>query len=151
MLHLMVAVSMLLGSARDLHAQGRAALPAGVSGVSFGTAQRYKDASGKEMCAIVQPLPEPVAFPRGVTEISYGVHLQLRAVKSASAQIVAPGSQAPLHRTPCDVFTLVQGGFSQTQLGSTIARGDKAPLRSGKYTLRITVDGQTADLPFTIE
>jgi hypothetical protein len=142
---------MLLGSARDLHAQGRAALPAGVSGVSFGTAQRYKDASGKEMCAIVQPLPEPVAFPRGVTEISYGVHLQLRAVKSASAQIVAPGSQAPLHRTPCDVFTLVQGGFSQTQLGSTIARGDKAPLRSGKYTLRITVDGQTADLPFTIE
>ena len=151
MLSVTLSIALLVGIAGELHAQVRATLPAGVSGVSFGTAQRYKDASGKEMCAIVQPLPEPVAFPRGVTEISYGVHLQPLAVKSASAQIVAPGSQAPLQRTSCDAFTLVKGGFSQTQLGSTISRGDKSPLRSGKYILRLTVDGQSADLPFIVE
>lgn len=119
--------------------------------MSFGTAQRYKDASGKEMCSIGQPLADPPAFERGVREISYGVHLQPRAVKSASTQVVAPAPQGELQRVPCNTVTLVKGGFSQTQLGSTLSRLDKAPLLSGKYLLRLTIDGQTADVPFTIK
>jgi hypothetical protein len=132
-----------------LDAQSRVTLP-GVAGVSFGKAQRYKDISGKEMCAISEPLPDPPVFARGVTEVSYGVHLRPRSVKSASTQIVAPGSQGELHRAPCHVFTPVPGGFSQTQLGSTISRVDKKPLLSGTYTLRITVDGQSAEIQFAI-
>jgi hypothetical protein len=118
--------------------------------VSFGTAQRYKDAAGKEMCAIAQALPDPPVFERGVTEISYGVGLQPGVVKSASTQVIAPAEQGYLQRTPCNGFTLVKGGFSQTLLGSTIARLDKKPMQPGAYILRITVDGQTADAPFTI-
>ena len=131
--------------------QSPIALPEGVAGVFFGKAQRYRDASGKEMCAIVQPLAGPPAFERGVTEISYGVQLQPRVVRSASTQVVAPPDQGRLQGIPCNIFTPVTGGFSQTQLGNTISRVDKAPLKSGAYTLRITVDGQTADLPFAIK
>jgi len=133
-----------------IDAQPRITLPAGVSGVSFGKAQHYKDASGKNMCAIVSPLSDPPVFERGVTEVSYGVQLQPRAVKSAATQIVAPPGQGELHHAPCHAFTLIKGGFSQTQLGSTISRLDKSPLKSGKYILRITVDGHTAEVRFTI-
>jgi hypothetical protein len=132
-------------------AQSRVTLPNGVTGVSFGKAQRYKDVSGKEMCSIAQPLADPPAFERGVTEISYGVHLQPRSVKSASARVVAPAPQEGLQGAPCNVFTLVKGGFSQTQLGSTLSRLDKGPLQPGRYLLRIAVDGQTADVPFAIK
>ena len=126
-------------------------LPAGVTAVSFGTAQRYKDATGKEMCGIARSLPDPPTFDRGVTEISYGVGLQPGAVKSASTQVIAPGEQGYLQRTPCNAFAPVKGGFSQTLLGSTIGRLDKQPMQSGAYILRVTVDGQTADVPFTIK
>jgi hypothetical protein len=132
-------------------AQFRLTLPPGVTGIAFGKAQKYKDASGKEVCAIVDPLPDPPVFERGVTEISYGVQLQPRAVKSAASQVVAPAGQGELHRAPCHVFTLIKGGFSQTQLGSTISRLDKAPLKPGGYSLRVTIDGQTVDVPFAIK
>jgi hypothetical protein len=125
-------------------------LPTGVNGIMFGTAQRYKDASGKEMCAIVRPTADPVAFERGVTEISYAVALKPRVVKSASARVIAPAGQE-LRTVPCNAFTLVTGGFSQTQLGSTISRIDRAPLISGSYRLRIDVDGQIAEIGFTIK
>jgi hypothetical protein len=128
----------------------RIALPAGVAGVSFGMAQRYKDAAGKEMCAIAQPLSDPPAFERAIVEISYAVQLQPRTVKSASTQVISPAEQGYLQRTPCNAFEPVQGGFSQTLLGSTISRLDKKPLQSGSYILRITIDGQTADVPFRI-
>jgi hypothetical protein len=117
--------------------------------VSFGQAQRYGDA-GKELCAIVQPLPSPVVFERGVTEISYTVELEPRIVRSASAQVVAPAGQE-LRTDACNAYTPIKGGFSQTQLGSSISRVDKAPLRPGRYMLRITVDGQAAEVPFTIK
>jgi hypothetical protein len=45
----------------------------------------------------------------------------------------------------------VPGGFSQTQLGSTISRADKQPLVSGVYRLRIIVDGQTAEIAFVVK
>jgi hypothetical protein len=124
-------------------------LPVGVKAVSFGQAQRYQGA-GKEMCAIVQALSSPATFERGVTEISYAVALEPRTVKSASARVVAPAGQE-LRAVPCNIFTPIKGGFSQTQLGSSISRIDKAPLRSGQYTLRVTVDGQVADVTFTIK
>jgi hypothetical protein len=123
-------------------------LPTGVKGVRFGQAQRY-DAGGKALCAVVTPLPSPAIFERGVTEISYSVELEPRVVKSASARVVAPGAQA-LRAVPCNGFTPIKGGFSQTQLGSSISRADKAPLSPGKYILRITVDGQVAEIAFAI-
>jgi hypothetical protein len=49
------------------------------------------------------------------------------------------------------VFTLVPGGFSQTQLGNTVSRADKKPLASGSYKVRITVDGQNVEVPFTVK
>lgn len=124
-------------------------LPAGVNSVSFGQAQRY-DSGGKEFCAIIKPLPSPIVFERGVTEISYAVALEPRIVKTASARVIAPAGQELL-ASGCNAFTPIKGGFSQTQLGSTLSRADKAPLRSGQYTLRISVDGQTAEMAFTIK
>jgi hypothetical protein len=132
-------------------AQPRVTLPAGVVDVSFGKATRYTDASGKAMCAIVDPVGEPPVFAHGISEISYGVQLQPRTVKSAATQVIAPPGQGELRRTPCHAFTLIKGGFSQTLLGSTIARVDGSPLKPGRYALRITVDGQTATVPFTIK
>lgn len=124
-------------------------LPAGVKGVSFGQAQRY-NGPGKEMCAIVRPLPSPAVFDRGVTEITYAVELEPRTVQSASARVIAQGGQE-LRAVPCNVFVPVKGGFSQTQLGNTLSRVDKAPLQPGQYSLRITVDGQVAEVPFSIK
>jgi hypothetical protein len=125
-------------------------LPPGVTGVSFGRGERFKDAAGKDMCAIVKPLPEPAAFERGVTEISYGVALAPRVVKSAAARVIAPGGQE-LVAASCNIFTPVKGGFSQTQLGSTISRADKRPLLPGAYRVRITIDGHTAEIPFSVK
>jgi hypothetical protein len=101
------------------------------------------------MCAIPKPLATPAVFERGVTEISYGVMLQPRTVKSAATRVTSPAEQ-PLQSVSCNVFTPIAGGFSQTQLGATISRTDKAPLRSGAYTLQVTVDGQVAQVPFTV-
>ena len=146
-----LVVCLCVIASQVVDAQPRVTLPPGVTGVSFGKAQRYKDASGKEMCAIVDPVGDPPVFERGVPEISYGVHLQPRAVKSAATQVIAPSGQGELHRATCHAFTLITGGFSQTQLGSTLSRANGAPLRSGKYILRVTIDGHTADVPFTIK
>ena len=126
-----------------------ASLPPGVRSVSFGQAQRYSG-PGKEMCAIVRPLPRPAVFERGATEITYAVELEPRVVTSASARVIAPAGQE-LRAAPCNVFTPIKGGFSQTQLGNTLSRADKTPLLAGQYILRITVDGQTAEVPFTIK
>ena len=128
-------------------AQPRVTLPKGVKSVSFGTAHRYFG-PGKEMCAIVYPLPSAM-FERGITELSYAVELEAQTVKKASAQLIGDTPQ-PLRSVPCNVFTPVRGGFSQTQIGNTISRTDKGPLASGVYKLRITVDGQTVDVPFSI-
>jgi hypothetical protein len=138
---------MLLGMAAPSQ-NAPVTLPSGVKGVSFGRAQRYGGAA-KELCAIVHPLPSPAVFERGVTEISYTVELEPRVVKSASARVVAPAGQH-LRAAGCNAFTPIRGGFSQTQLGSSISRVDKEPLRPGRYTLRISVDGQAAEIPFTI-
>ncbi len=127
----------------------RVTLPSGVKSVSFGQAQRY-DAGGKEFCAIVKPLPTPAVFERGITEISYAVQLEPQVVKSAAARVIAPAGQE-LRAAGCNAYMPIKGGFSQTQLGSTLSRVDKAPLRPGQYTLRITVDGQTAEIAFTIK
>ena len=123
-------------------------LPDGVKSVSFGQAQRYTG-GGKEMCAIVRPLSSPALFEQGVTAVSYAVELEPRSVKSAAARVVAPAGQE-LRAAGCNAYTPIKGGFSQTQLGSTISRLDKAPLQSGQYTLRITVDGQIVEIPFAI-
>ena len=142
-----VTVLILLGAAA-LSQNAPVSLPTGVKSVSFGQAQR-NDGAGKQLCAIVQPLPRPAVFERGVREISYAVELEPRIVKSASARVVAPAGQE-LQAAACNAFTPIKGGFSQTQLGSSLSRVDKAPLRAGQYTLRITVDGQVAEIPFTI-
>jgi hypothetical protein len=123
-------------------------LPKGVKSVTFGTAHRYFG-PGKEMCVIVYPMPGGV-FERGVAEISYAVELEPVTVKSAAARVIAPAGQE-LRAVGCNVFTPVKGGFSQTQIGNTLSRVDKGPLRAGQYTLRITVDGQVADVPFSIK
>ncbi len=138
----------VLGLAAPPQKAAGVALPDGVTGVSFGQAQHYRGA-GKELCAIVQPLPGPAVFERGVTEISYAVGLEPRVVKSASVRVAAPAGQE-LRATACNAYTPIKGGFSQTQLGSSISRVDKEPLQPGQYTLRITVDGQTAEIPFSI-
>jgi hypothetical protein len=124
------------------------ALPAGVKSVSFGQAQR-SGAAGKGLCAIVRPLPHPPVFERGVLEIAYTVELEPVTVKSASARVAAPAGQE-LRTSACNAFTPIKGGLSQTQLGSSISRTDKAPLLPGAYSLRITVDGQVAEIPFTV-
>jgi hypothetical protein len=144
MLYMLLAVA--LGIAAP--PQTSPTLPAGVKAVSFGQAQRY-DAAGKELCAIVRPLAHPPVFERGVLEIAYAVELEPIVVKSASARVVAPAGQE-LRTSACNAFTPIKGGFSQTQLGSSISRADKAALLPGRYSLRITVDGQVAEIPFTV-
>jgi hypothetical protein len=146
-MRVLASVLFLLGFAAPPQQAG-IRLPAGVKGVSFGQAQRY-NGPGKEMCAIVRPLPRPAVFDRGVTEITYAVELEPRVVTSASARVIVPAGQE-LRAVPCNVFVPIRGGFSQTQLGNTLSRIDKAPLQSGQYSLRVTVDGQTAEIPFEI-
>lgn len=143
-------VLLLLGGPPTPAAQQQK-LPPGVARVLFGTAERTKNSAGTETCRIVKPLADLPAFERGVTEITYTVELEPRSVKSAATQVAAPPDQGELRRVPCNAFTIFAGGYSQTQLGNTISRADKAPLKAGAYKLRITVDGQTAEVPFTIK
>jgi hypothetical protein len=130
-------------------AQG--ALPPGVTRVSFGAAQRTKNSAGTETCRVPQPLSEPVSFNGGVTEITYAVELEPKVVKSASAQLVAPAGQGALSAVPCNVFTLIPGGFSQTQLGNTVSRVDKKPFAAGVYKVRVTIDRVSAEIAFTVK
>ncbi len=146
-LFVVIIVAAVVGAATG-DAQTRVTLPRGVTRVSFGTAHRYFG-PGKEMCVIVHPLPSAV-FERGTTELSFAVELEAQTVKKASAQVTGATPQ-PLRSVPCNVFTPIRGGFSQTQIGSTISRVDNAPLASGEYRLRIVVDGETAEVPFSIK
>ncbi len=130
-------------------ASAQTGVPAGATRVLFGVARRTTNSSGTETCRIPQPLAAPATFERGVNEITYAVELQL-TVKSASAQLVAPPGQGALTAVPCNVFTLVPRGFSQTQIGNTVSRADKKPLASGTYKVRVTIDGQSAEIPFTV-
>jgi hypothetical protein len=145
---LAVALAMLLAGS-PMFAQR--ALPAGVVRVSFGVADRATNSAGTETCRIPRPLSMPATFERGVTEITYAVELEPKVVKSATAQLTAPSGQGTLSAIACNVFTLVPGGFSQTQLGNTVSRDDKKPLASGSYKVRITVDGQNVEVPFTVK
>jgi SAM-dependent methyltransferase len=146
---LAMAVMIVIAAGSPMIAQG--ALPSGVVRVLFGAADRVRNSAGTETCRIAKPLSPPVTFERGVTEISYAVELEPKIVKAAAAQLTAPPGQGALTAIACNVFTLVPGGFSQTQLGHTVSRADKKPLASGAYKLRITVDGQTADVRFTVK
>jgi len=146
---MLIAIFIALGlAAAPQSAPNVRTLPKGVKSVTFGTAHRYYG-PGKEMCVVVYPMPGGV-FEQGVTEISYAVELEPLTVKTAAARVVAPAGQE-LRAVGCNVFTPIKGGFSQTQLGSTLSRVDKRPLRSGRYTLRITVDGHTVEVPFSIK
>jgi hypothetical protein len=138
----------VLVQASWLGAQTRVTLPKGVKSVAFGTAHRYFG-PGKEMCVITYPMPGAV-FDAGITELSYAVELEAKTVKQASVQVVGDSPQR-LQSVPCHVFTPIRGGFSQTQIGNTISRIDKAPLAPGQYRLRIVVDGQTVEVPFSIK
>lgn len=131
-----------------LTGQARVTLPKGVKSVAFGTAHRYFG-PGKEMCAITYPLPSAV-FDAGITELSYAVELEAKTVNQASVQVIGDTAQQ-LRSIPCNVWMPVRGGFSQTQIGNTISRIDKAPLAPGQYKLRITVDGQTAEVAFSVK
>ena len=143
-----IAVVVVAGSAQAASADQKSTLPEGVKSVAFGTAHRYFG-PGKEMCVITYPVPTAV-FARGVTELSYAVELEPQTVTKASAQVIGEAPQ-PLRAVPCNVFTPIRGGFSQTQIGNTISRTDKAPLAPGTYKLRISVDGYSTDVPFTIK
>lgn len=147
--HVLVAAAVASFSAAPYSQHAAVTWPAGVKAVWLGQAQRYKGA-GKEMCTIVRPLPRPFAFESGVTEVTYAVELEPQTVKSAAARVIAPAGQE-LRSEPCNMFIPIKGGFSQTQLGSTLSRADKAPLVSGRYILRITVDGQSVEVPFTLK
>jgi hypothetical protein len=125
-------------------------LPPGVGRVTFGVAERSKNSAGTETCRIPKPLGTPAAFERGITEITFAVELAPRIVKSAATEVKGPPDQGRLRAVSCNGFTIFAGGFSQTQLGNTVSRVDGKPLKSGSYTLRITVDGQMADVPFTV-
>ena len=65
------------------------------------------------MCAIVRPLADPPVFERGVTEISYGVQLSQARSRAPRRRSSRRGT-GYLQRTPCNAFTPVKGGFSQT-------------------------------------
>ena len=136
--------------AREIALPSKVPLP-GVQRVLFGTAQRRPGSGGPEVCTIPAPLAEPAVFPRSTTELSYIVELQPRSVKSASTEVLAPEGQGQLVGRQCNGFTIIPGGFSQTQLGNTIWRLDKQPLQTGTYTLRITTDGQSADVVFVVK
>ena len=123
----------------------------GVRRVAFGTAQRTPGTGGLSTCTIPDPLPEPALFAPGTREISYIVELEPRSVKSAATEVIAPEGQGQLLGVHCNGFTIITGGFSQTQLGNTISRLDKNPLKPGTYILRITVDGESADVPFVVK
>lgn len=126
-------------------------LPPGVVRVLFGTARRTTNSAGTETCRVADALTSPAVFPRGVTEITYTVELEPAVVKKAAAQMIAPVDQGTLTAVPCNVFTLVPRGFSQTQIGNTVSRADRKPLAAGAYKVRILVDGESVDVPFTVK
>ena len=127
-----------------------AKLPAGVKRVVFGVAHRAKSPSGGESCTIAEPLADPPVFDRAPREITYIVELEAGTVKSASTEVVAPSGQGDTAGVNCNAYSVVAGGFSHTQLGNTISRTDKQPLSSGQYRVRIVVNGETAEVPFSI-
>ena len=129
----------------------QSALPPGVTSITFGEAVRTKDSTGLETCRVAKPV-EPPVFRKGTTQITYAVELEPLTVKSASAQLITmPPQQSSLVGPACNIFSLVRGGFSQTQIGNTISRADNAPLAAGVYTLRVTVDGRTTEVSFTVK
>ena len=128
-----------------------AELPAGVRRVSFGIALRAKNSSGGETCRIAEPLPDPPTFTGSPKEITYAVELDPAVVREVSTLLVAPDGQGDFDGVNCNTFGVVKGQFGQTQLGNTISRLDRGPMKPGLYRLRVTVNGKTAEVPFYVK
>lgn len=119
--------------------------------MSFGAALRTKNPSGGETCRIAEPLPDPPTFTGAPKEITYIVELDPAAVREVSTLLLSPDGQGDFDGVNCNAFAVVAGQFGQTQLGNTISRLDRGPMKAGLYRFRVTVNGKTAEVPFYIK
>ena len=101
---------------------------------------------------IIASVEDPAVIGKILAHLEHRMQVrEVPANAAAANRPRGPPGQGEFQRVPCHAFTPVAGGFSQTQLGSTLSRLDKAPLSSGTYFVRITIDGQTADVPFAVK
>jgi hypothetical protein len=119
-------------------------LPSGLEKVAIGT-----DFNNEKDCEITKPLTVPVKFPAGTTHFAVQVVFDPAKVTSLTISF----REAYLKGTPyknCDKKFFVAGAPREswgTAVGSL--KGDA--LEPGSYTIRITVNGQTIEVPFEID
>ena len=123
-------------------------LPPSITRVAFGT-----DFNDSTDCEIIDPLPSPITYPAGTTQIAYQVVFDVTQFQTFHASI-DKGFGGPITSESCNKYVIYQGKVRQSQLGKKIRRTDGSPLRPDTYTLSIYIDGSqqpTLQIPFEIE
>lgn len=119
-----------------------------ISYVAIGTRFNYD-----EDCQIADPLPSPVIFPSGTTQLAFQVVFDVDLVRDwgYSIDLGEANTGAGLLGVNCDKYAVVRGAAVQVQAGVTMTRGDGQAFEPGNFTWEITVNGQVIEVPFEIE
>lgn len=126
-------------------------LPRGVKRIALGQADRTKSATGGLHCTISQPLPEPLAFTTGVTEVTYIIEVDPETVPALQATIVGDFGWKEIRGLGCDRAAVCAGRLCQPQYGTTYSRADGAAIKSGTFVLEVQVGSDTLKIPFTVK
>lgn len=127
-------VFVLLGLGSSL-AIAQVPLPAGVERVVLGEAERSHDPATGDSCSIPNPMPPPIVFKDGTTEISYVVNVVPGSIREVRASIEGDVGSTSTKATNCNAYTLCGGALCKSQFGQSISRADGEPLRVGSFTL----------------
>jgi len=123
----------------------------GVKRVALGQAVSTKDPSKGDVCTIPDPLPSPVEFKAGVTEIAFIIEVDPKTAREVDASILGDLGSEETRGVNCNAYSICGGSVCQTQFGRSLSRQDGKPLKAGSYSLSIEVGGKSMSVPFTIK
>jgi hypothetical protein len=121
-------------------------LPIGVEKIAFGTAfNNQKD------CDISNPLPSPVKFPAGTTQVAFQIVTDPNKIQKLVYSLDFGSDVSGLQGENCNKYAVIKGAPKQYLWGLTIKRSDGKPFKAGRYILQITANGEKRNVSFEIQ
>jgi hypothetical protein len=93
-------------------------------------------------CEITEPLPVPVTFPAGTTQLAFQVGFDYTRVRSIRA-IIDGDLGGPTTTAECNKYVPRGNWLRLTQIGATVRRSDGLAFKAGFFQLRIFVDNRS--------
>lgn len=93
----------------------------------------------------------PIKFPAGTTHFAFQVVIDPAKAQDMRISLDGAGMSEGVTAKNCDKYAIIAGAPQQSQWGATVSGLNGKVLKSGVYTLTVTVGGNTVEIPFEIE